>query len=78
MTAKAGQSALVDLDQYRYHEAVEVFGSDKDAPSMTLDDVKRLVEWKLYVQLHPALRVSCVLVQLTSLAVDTANSGQRS
>ncbi|KAK3393759.1 hypothetical protein B0H63DRAFT_491569 [Podospora didyma] len=44
--AKSGQKTLAELDRYRYGEAVDAFGSGKKA-SMTLDDVKTLVEWKL-------------------------------
>ncbi|KAK4229740.1 hypothetical protein QBC38DRAFT_508011 [Podospora fimiseda] len=41
--AKDGQKTLAELDNYRYGAAIETF----PVKSMTLDDVKVLVEWKL-------------------------------
>ncbi|KAI9171760.1 hypothetical protein HJFPF1_01251 [Paramyrothecium foliicola] len=46
--AKDGQQTLQQLDRFRYVDAVESFG--QPAPNkrlMSLEDVKRLVEWKL-------------------------------
>lgn len=48
---KAGQSSLVELDEFRYREAIQIFRSDSPNRRMTHDDVKRLVEWKLWVYL---------------------------
>ncbi|KAK3336734.1 hypothetical protein B0T19DRAFT_49584 [Cercophora scortea] len=51
--AKPGQKTLAELDQYRYGEALQLFGtttSNGDAATQTemgLDHVKTLVEWKL-------------------------------
>lgn len=45
--AKDGQKTLAELDEYRYGKAIDSFSSGKPT-SMTLDDVKVLVEWKLY------------------------------
>ncbi|KAK3943700.1 hypothetical protein QBC46DRAFT_306842 [Diplogelasinospora grovesii] len=55
--AKAGQKTLAELDQYRYGEALDAFGSGKvKATCMGLDDVKTLVEWKLrHGKFRPAL-----------------------
>ena len=47
--AKPGQKTLQELDQYRYVDALEMFGGSNPQREMTLDDVKLLVEWKLYV-----------------------------
>ncbi len=47
ITAKAGQQTLEQLDQYRYGEALDTFGSKKNPQSMELDHVKILVSWKL-------------------------------
>ena len=48
--AKPGQKTLAELDEYRYDEAVKAFGSEKAGTrSMGVDEVKTLVEWKLYV-----------------------------
>lgn len=44
--AKPGQKPLLELDRFRYHDAVTLF-SDKAKRPMTLDDVKTLVDWKL-------------------------------
>ncbi len=49
MTAKPGQKTLASLDQYRYGAALDTFGSGNPAVAMGLEDVKTLVEWKLYV-----------------------------
>jgi len=46
--AKSGQKTLLELDEYRYVEAPKVFGAKKSTKEMSLDDVKILVEWKLY------------------------------
>ncbi|KAI0380194.1 DUF1479-domain-containing protein [Hypomontagnella monticulosa] len=44
--AKPGQKSLLELDHFRYHDAVTQF-SDKAKRPMTLDEVKTLVDWKL-------------------------------
>ncbi|KAI0392776.1 hypothetical protein F5Y17DRAFT_459537 [Xylariaceae sp. FL0594] len=44
---KPGQQSLVELDDFRYNTATEAFKSAKPRRSMTHDDVKKLVEWKL-------------------------------
>ncbi|KAL2184369.1 DUF1479-domain-containing protein [Thermothelomyces heterothallicus CBS 203.75] len=44
---KPGQETLSSLDQYRYGAALDTFGSGDRAAAMGLDDVKKLVEWKL-------------------------------
>ncbi|KAL2136630.1 hypothetical protein VTI74DRAFT_2659 [Chaetomium olivicolor] len=46
--AKAGQNTLASLDGYRYGTALEAFGSGNKSRPMSLDDVKTLVEWKLW------------------------------
>ncbi|KAI1267508.1 DUF1479-domain-containing protein [Xylariaceae sp. FL1019] len=45
--AKPEQRSLVQLDAFRYGEAVDAFGSAKPKRQMTHEDVKTLVEWKL-------------------------------
>ncbi|KAK1828522.1 hypothetical protein QBC39DRAFT_393100 [Podospora conica] len=45
--AKDGQKTLAELDEYRYGEAIDVFGAVAAKETMGLDDVKTLVEWKL-------------------------------
>ncbi|KAK4039842.1 hypothetical protein C8A01DRAFT_16206 [Parachaetomium inaequale] len=45
--AKPGQETLASLDQYRYGAALDAFGSVTPGVAMGLDDVKKLVEWKL-------------------------------
>lgn len=51
--AKPGQKTLAELDEYRYGEAVTAFGPEKaDTKSIGVDEVKTLVEWKLYVLFH--------------------------
>ncbi|EGZ77902.1 hypothetical protein NEUTE2DRAFT_154452 [Neurospora tetrasperma FGSC 2509] len=51
--AKPGQKTLTELDEYRYGEAVTAFGPEKaDTKSIGVDEVKTLVEWKLYVLFH--------------------------
>lgn len=52
VTAKPGQKTLASLDEYRYGAAIDTFGTgDPDAAgvAMGFDEVKTLVEWKLYV-----------------------------
>ncbi|KAL2154957.1 hypothetical protein VTH82DRAFT_3633 [Thermothelomyces myriococcoides] len=44
---KSGQETLSNLDKYRYGTALDTFGSGNRAAAMGLDDVKKLVEWKL-------------------------------
>ncbi|KAI1179104.1 hypothetical protein F4777DRAFT_535613 [Nemania sp. FL0916] len=44
---KAGQSSLLELDDYRYNAAIDAFRSKKPKRRMAHDDVKKLVEWKL-------------------------------
>ena len=48
--AKDGQKTLAELDSFRYGDATRTFGDQQSAskPHMNLDDVKTLVEWKLY------------------------------
>ncbi|KAF4976963.1 hypothetical protein FZEAL_6433 [Fusarium zealandicum] len=54
--AKGGQLVLKELDEYRYYDALETFGSGKGARPMKLEDIKKLVEWKLrYGQFRPSL-----------------------
>lgn len=50
--AKPGQKTLAELDRYRYTEAPALFSLDKPTRTMQLEDVKSLVEWKLYVRIH--------------------------
>jgi hypothetical protein len=38
---------LTELDDYRYGEALVAFGQDPSEREMDLDDIKKLVEWKL-------------------------------
>ncbi|KAI1774596.1 hypothetical protein F4818DRAFT_67070 [Hypoxylon cercidicola] len=45
--AKPGQKTLVELDQFRYYDAVSLFQSKDSKQHMKLDDVKTLVDWKL-------------------------------
>ncbi|KAK0751502.1 hypothetical protein B0T18DRAFT_320167 [Schizothecium vesticola] len=45
--AKDGQKTLAELDEYRYGEVIDVFGSTTAKETMGIDDVKTLVEWKL-------------------------------
>ncbi|XXH05491.1 hypothetical protein Hte_011921 [Hypoxylon texense] len=45
--AKPGQKTLVELDQFRYRDAVDLFQSKNSKQQMKLDDVKALVDWKL-------------------------------
>lgn len=55
LSARAGQKTLAELDQYRYGEAVDTFGSTKSkSSSMGIDEVKLLVEWKLSASLPPS------------------------
>ena len=49
--AKDGQQTLEQLDRYRYEEAPAEF-AHAGGPQMQLDQVKTLVEWKLYVCLE--------------------------
>lgn len=62
--AKPGQKTLAELDEYRYDEAVKAFGPEKaGTKSMGVDEVKILVEWKLYVPfqiLLPATHQTCL------------------
>ncbi|RGP70328.1 hypothetical protein FLONG3_7506 [Fusarium longipes] len=44
---KNGQKSLKELDEFRYHEALDSFDSEKRIRPMTLGDIKTLVEWKL-------------------------------
>ncbi|KAK6196572.1 hypothetical protein LQW54_011405 [Pestalotiopsis sp. IQ-011] len=46
-TPKAGQKTLTELDEFRFQEAPEQFGSKSPKRGMTHDDVKTLVDWKL-------------------------------
>ncbi|KAK3501226.1 hypothetical protein B0T13DRAFT_511241 [Neurospora crassa] len=51
--AKPGRKTLAELDEYRYGEAVTAFGPEKaDTKFLGVDEVKTLVEWKLYVLFH--------------------------
>jgi hypothetical protein len=45
--AKDGQKTLLELDEHRYREALDIFDTESRARPMTLDDIKTLVEWKL-------------------------------
>ncbi|KAL7620251.1 hypothetical protein AAE478_009244 [Parahypoxylon ruwenzoriense] len=45
--AKSGQKTLLELDHFRYHDAVALFRPEKPERLMALDDVKTLVDWKL-------------------------------
>ena len=61
MPAKDGQPTLEQLDRYRYEEAPAEFGP-RGGPQMQLDQVKTLVEWKLYVSAGTLiLRTCCFL-----------------
>ncbi|KAI0426869.1 hypothetical protein F5Y09DRAFT_48285 [Xylaria sp. FL1042] len=44
---KAGQSSLLELDEYRYKEATETFQSKQPKRQMSHEDVKTVVDWKL-------------------------------
>ncbi|KAI1448774.1 hypothetical protein F5Y02DRAFT_281443 [Annulohypoxylon stygium] len=44
---KPGQKTLLELDHFRYHEAINLFQPEKTSSPMTLDNVKTLVDWKL-------------------------------
>ncbi|KAI1137208.1 hypothetical protein F5Y05DRAFT_82087 [Hypoxylon sp. FL0543] len=44
---KPGQKTLLELDRFRYHDAVSLFHPGDSKRPMTLDDVKTLVDWKL-------------------------------
>ncbi|ETS81191.1 hypothetical protein PFICI_06193 [Pestalotiopsis fici W106-1] len=46
-TTKAGQKTLSELDEFRYEKAPEQFRSQSPKRTMTHDDVKTLVDWKL-------------------------------
>lgn len=50
--AKDGQKTLLELDEYRYREALDIFDTESRARLTTLDDIKTLVEWKLWVQAY--------------------------
>ncbi|KAI1324816.1 hypothetical protein F5Y16DRAFT_288469 [Xylariaceae sp. FL0255] len=53
---KPGQKTLLELDDFRYKTAVDAFQSDSPKRSMTHDDVKALVDWKLrHGKFRPAL-----------------------
>ncbi|KAI1082023.1 DUF1479-domain-containing protein [Whalleya microplaca] len=45
--AKPGQQTLLELDKFRYDEAVTAFQSEDPKQQMKHDDVKMLVDWKL-------------------------------
>ncbi|OTA91183.1 hypothetical protein M434DRAFT_355243 [Hypoxylon sp. CO27-5] len=45
--AKPGQKTLLELDRFRYHDAVSLFHIEYIKRPMKLDDVKTLVDWKL-------------------------------
>lgn len=45
---KPGQKTLAELDRYRYTEAPALFSSGTPGRNMQIEDVKALVEWKLY------------------------------
>ncbi|KAI1631660.1 hypothetical protein F4809DRAFT_646199 [Biscogniauxia mediterranea] len=45
--AKSGQKTLLELDKFRYGDALACFQSEKPERGMTRDDVKTLVDWKL-------------------------------
>ncbi|RYP17923.1 hypothetical protein DL765_004242 [Monosporascus sp. GIB2] len=45
--AKPSQKSLRELDKFRYEEAIAAFQSENPKRSMTHDDVKTLVDWKL-------------------------------
>ncbi|KAH9906559.1 DUF1479-domain-containing protein [Xylariomycetidae sp. FL2044] len=45
--AKPAQKSLLDLDRFRYQDAVKEFSSPNPRRPMTHDDVKTLVYWKL-------------------------------
>ncbi|KAL7901998.1 hypothetical protein HDV63DRAFT_64719 [Trichoderma sp. SZMC 28014] len=45
--AKDGQKTLSELDHFRYVDAVETFDLKNPKREMDLEDVKKLVEWKL-------------------------------
>ncbi|KAI1649980.1 DUF1479-domain-containing protein [Daldinia loculata] len=45
--AKPGQKTLLELEQFRYRDAVTAYGSEGSKSTMALNDVKTLVDWKL-------------------------------
>ncbi|OTB19227.1 hypothetical protein K445DRAFT_72774 [Daldinia sp. EC12] len=45
--AKPDQKTLLELDRFRYHDAITTYRLEESKRSMTLDDVKTLVDWKL-------------------------------
>ncbi|KAI1804720.1 DUF1479-domain-containing protein [Daldinia bambusicola] len=47
ITAKPNQKTLLELDRFRYHDAVNTYRLEESKQSMTLNDVKTLVDWKL-------------------------------
>ncbi|KAG6115894.1 hypothetical protein E4U13_002386 [Claviceps humidiphila] len=52
-TVKPGQKTLLELDEYRYGDALGALRVE-DPPEMTLAQVQDLVEWKMYLSpLHP-------------------------
>ncbi|KAH8194365.1 hypothetical protein TruAng_011474 [Truncatella angustata] len=46
-SSKPGQKTLVELDEFRYHDATKLFSSKSPEQQMSHDDVKILVDWKL-------------------------------
>ncbi|KAI0473781.1 hypothetical protein GGR56DRAFT_550022 [Xylariaceae sp. FL0804] len=44
---KPGEKSLLELDKFRYEDAVASFSSRRPQRRMTHDDVKALMEWKL-------------------------------
>ncbi|KAI0881230.1 DUF1479-domain-containing protein [Annulohypoxylon maeteangense] len=45
---KFGPNTLLELDHFRYHDAINLFFSERTRPPMTLDHVRTLVDWKLH------------------------------
>lgn len=45
--AKDGQQTLAELDNYRYNEVVQSLNSGDPPHQMELDDIRKLVQWKL-------------------------------
>jgi hypothetical protein len=68
--AKGGQRTLQELDNYRYKDALDAFNFSAKSRPMKLDDIKNLVEWKLWVQVHPPVpeSYSCMRSKLKSFA----------
>ncbi|KAJ2905706.1 hypothetical protein MKZ38_004573 [Zalerion maritima] len=76
-TAKNGQETFADLDKYRYDEIIGPMSKSKPSRTLSLDEVQKLVRWKLrHGKFRPTL-MKLVSSNDPSATEDTIGRGVR-